>query len=66
MQIEGTKLMFIMNFSVLDFFRFASSMLQIAQILLSTLKFSFSSSRLWFLFDVQAYTYCKANRLTYF
>ena len=26
MQIEGTKLIFIMNFSVLDFFKFASRM----------------------------------------
>ena len=29
MQIEGTKLIFIMNFSVLDFFKFASRMPQI-------------------------------------
>ena len=32
MQIEGTKLIFIMNFSVLDFFKFASRELQIVQI----------------------------------
>ena len=31
MQIEGTKLIFIMNFSVLDFFKFASRIPQIAQ-----------------------------------
>ena len=36
MQIEGTKLIFIMNFSVLDFFKFASRMPQIAQIRLVT------------------------------
>ena len=33
MQIEGTKLIFIMSISVLDFFKFASRMPQIAQIL---------------------------------
>ena len=39
MQIEGTKLIFIINFSVLDFFKFASRMPQIAQIkLVSTFK----------------------------
>ena len=38
MQFEGTKLIFVMNFSVLDFFKFASRMLQIAQILDSTFK----------------------------
>ena len=38
MQIEGTKLIFIINISVLDFFRFASRMPQIAQILVSTFK----------------------------
>ena len=32
MKIEGTKLIFIMNFSVLDFFKFVSRMPQIAQI----------------------------------
>ena len=32
MQIEGTKLIFVTKFSVLDFFRFASRMRQIAQI----------------------------------
>ena len=32
MQIEGTKLIFIMNFNVLDFFKFASRMPQIAQL----------------------------------
>ena len=37
MQIEGTKLILI-NFSVLDFFKFASRMPQIAQILVSTFK----------------------------
>ena len=36
MQIEGTKLILIINFSVLDFFKFASRMPQIAQILVST------------------------------
>ena len=39
MQIEGTKLIFIMNISVADFFKFASRMPQIAQILVSTFKF---------------------------
>ena len=38
MQIEGTKLIFITNISVLDFFKFASRMPQIAQILVSTFK----------------------------
>ena len=38
MQIEGRKLIFIMNFSVLDFFEFASRMPQTAQILVSTFK----------------------------
>ena len=38
MQIEGTKLIFIMNLSVLDFFYFASRMPQIAQILVSASK----------------------------
>ena len=63
MQIEGTKLIFIINISVLDFFKFASRMPQIAQILVSTFKifrggmppdpleissfFSFSNFRLW-------------------
>ena len=32
MQIEGKKLIFIMNFSVLDFFKFASRMPEIAQV----------------------------------
>ena len=32
MQIEGTKIIFIVNFSVLDFFKFASRMPHIAQI----------------------------------
>ena len=36
MQIEGTKLIFIMNISVLDFFKFVSRMPQIAQILVLT------------------------------
>ena len=39
MQIEGTKLIFIMNISVLDFFKLDSRMPQIAQILVSTFKF---------------------------
>ena len=39
MPIEGRKMIFIMNFSVLDFFKFASRMPQIAQILVSTFKF---------------------------
>ena len=38
MQIEGTKLIFVMNFSVLDFFKFISRMSQIAQILVSIFK----------------------------
>ena len=38
LQIEGTKLIFIMNISVLDFFKFASRMPPIAQILVSTFK----------------------------
>ena len=37
-QIEGTKLIFIININVLDFFKFASRMPQIAQILVSTFK----------------------------
>ena len=36
MQIEGTKLNIIMNFSVLDFFKFAPRMPPIEQILVST------------------------------
>ena len=36
MQIEGTKLTFIMNITVLDLFKFASRMPHIAQILVST------------------------------
>ena len=39
MQIEGRKLLFTMNFSVLDFFKFAPRMPHIAQILVSTFKF---------------------------
>ena len=39
MQIEGTKLTFVMNFRVLHFFKFASRMPQIAQILVSTFNF---------------------------
>ena len=38
MQIEGRKLIYIMNFSVLNFFKFASRMPQIAQILVLTFK----------------------------
>ena len=68
MQIEGTKLIFIMNFSVLDFFKFAFRMPQIAQILVSTFKifwgrmppnppenvlFFLSSSRLWFFYSAE-------------
>ena len=34
-QIEGTKLIFIMNINVLDFFKFASRMPHIAQIFVS-------------------------------
>ena len=37
-QIEGTKLIYIMNFSVPDFFKFASRKPQTAQILVSTFK----------------------------
>ena len=40
MQIEGGKLIFIINFGVLDFFKFASRMPQIAQILVWLSKFS--------------------------
>ena len=40
MQIEGIKLIFIMNCSVLQFFKFTSRMPQIAQILVSTFKIS--------------------------
>ena len=36
MQIEGRKLIFVMNLGVLDFFKFASRMSQILQILVST------------------------------
>ena len=36
MKTEGRKLIFIMNFSVLHFFKFASRMPQIAQILVLT------------------------------
>ena len=39
MQIEGINLVFVMNFSVLHFFKSASRMPQIAQILVSTFKF---------------------------
>ena len=38
MQIEVRKLIFIMNFSVLDFFKFASRMPQTAQIFVWTFK----------------------------
>ena len=38
LQIKGTKLIFIVNISVLDFYKFASRMPQIAQILVSTFK----------------------------
>ena len=38
MPIEGTKLIFVMNFSLLHFFKFASRMPQISQILVSTFK----------------------------
>ena len=38
MQIEGTKLIFVMNFSVLHFFKFSTRMSQIAQILVLTFK----------------------------
>ena len=37
-QTEGTELIFVMNFSVLHFFKFASRMPQIAQVLISTFK----------------------------
>ena len=39
MQNEGTKLIFVMNFSVPHFFKFAFRMPQIAQILVSTFKY---------------------------
>ena len=38
MQIEGIKLLLLMNCSVLHFFKFASRMPQIAQILVSSFK----------------------------
>ena len=38
MQIEGTKLIFVINFNVLHFSKFAFRMPQIAQILVSTFK----------------------------
>ena len=38
MQIEVRKLIFIMNFSVLDFFKFASRVTQSAHILVLTFK----------------------------
>ena len=38
LQVESTKLIFAMNFSVLHFLKFTSRMLQIAQILVSTFK----------------------------
>ena len=38
MQIEGTKLIFVMNCSVLHFFKFTYGLPQIAQILVSTFK----------------------------
>ena len=38
LQIEGTKLIFIKNISMLDFFKFVSRMPQVAQILVSTFK----------------------------
>ena len=38
MLIEGTKLIFVMNFSALDFFKLASRMPQNAQILVLTFK----------------------------
>ena len=40
MQTDSIKLIFVMNFSMLDFFKYASRMPQIAQILVSTFKFS--------------------------
>ena len=43
MQIEVRKLIFIMNFSVLDFFKFASRMPQTAQILVSTFEIFWGS-----------------------
>ena len=43
MQIEGIKLILVMNCSVLHFFKFASRMPQIAQILVSTFKISYFS-----------------------
>ena len=45
MQIEGTKLIFVMNFGVLHFFKFASRMPQIAQILVSTFKIFWGGGR---------------------
>ena len=40
MQIEGTKLIFVTNFSVQHFFKFVSRMPQSAQILVVTFKIS--------------------------
>ena len=39
MQIEGTKLIFIMSFGALDFLKFAPRVPQIAQIFVSTFNF---------------------------
>ena len=74
MQIEGTKLIFIMNISVLYFIKFASRMPQIAQILVSNFKifqgsmppdpprnflfFFFSNSRLWLFQEIKVSIYC--------
>ena len=47
MQTEGTKLKIIMNFSVLNLFKFASRMPQIAQILISTFKIFSGEGGCW-------------------
>ena len=53
MQIERTKLIFIMNIGVLDFFKFASRMPQIAQILVSTFKIFRTPLEISFFFHEQ-------------
>ena len=52
MQIEGTKLIFFMNFSVLHFFNFASRLAQIAQILISTFKIFWALEIFFVLFSL--------------
>ena len=47
MQIEGAKLIFVMKFSVLHFFKFASRMPQIAQMLVSTFNIFQEGGGVW-------------------